>query len=144
MCFGKRFVTIILGDDSQTKVSCGFCERGCEGSTGTATVWEPSARIETGVISGKSTRYGIKYEVGYRTVSASNAFSNAELAESERVKQYALMVEVANKYFQDSFVNCKRKQVWSAGYHKNCIASSERAIKWHRLRLGMIEERDNK
>jgi len=41
MCFGKRLVTIILGDESQTKIACGFCERGHEGSTGIATVWEP-------------------------------------------------------------------------------------------------------
>ena len=141
MCFGKCFVTIVLGDGSQTQTSCGFCDHGYEGPRGTATVWEPHARVESGVITGVSTKNGPRYEVGSHTVEESAAFSTKETAELERERQYSLEVDRAKKWFEDSFVNCKKKQVWSAGYHKNCIASAERTISWHKLRLGMIEEK---
>lgn len=139
MCFGKLFVTIILGDDSQTKVSCGMCERGYEGSTGTATVWEPNARVESGLISGVSTKDGIRYEVDRHTVEEAKAFKTLEAAEIERERQYSIEVERAKEWFKQSFVNCSKKQVWSAGYHRNSIASSERNIEWHKLRLGLIK-----
>lgn len=139
MCFGKLFVTIILGDDSQTKVVCGMCERGWEGATGTATVWEPNARVESGVISGISTKYGIIYEVDSYTVEESKAFKTLEFAEMEKERRYEAEVDRSKHWFKDSFVNCSRKQVWSAGYHRNSIASLERNIEWHKLRLGLIK-----
>ncbi len=143
MCFGKRFVTIILGDESQTKIICGFCSHGLEEATGTATVWEPSARIGSGVISGVSIKDGIKYEVGWKTVSEHYVFSNESDAEVQREIQYNFEVERSKKWFENSFINCRTSQIWSAGYHKNCIASAEKTIQWHKLRLGMIKEKEN-
>lgn len=139
MCFGKRFVTLILGDESQTKSACGFCERGMEGSTGTATVWEPYAAVRSGVISGISTKDGIRYEVGYETIKEYEAFSTEADAQIECDKQYSLAKERAKEWFEKAFIDCKKKQIWSAGYHKNCIKSAERNIEWHQLRLGMIK-----
>lgn len=142
MCFGKCFVTIILGDGSQTQTSCGFCGQGYEGPSGTTTVWEPYARVEVGVISGLSTKNGPRYEVDYHTVEETAAFSTKEAAELERERRYSLEVDRAKKWFEDSFVHCKKSQVWSAGYHRKCIKSAEHTIRWHQYRLGLIKEKD--
>ncbi len=140
MCFGKRFVTIILGDESQTKISCGFCESGFEGSTGQATVWEPIAVVRVGTISGVSTSGGIKYEIGSELLYEHELFDNENDAQIQRAIKFKEVSETAKKYFEDSFVNCTKKQVWSAGYHKRCIESNKKNIEWHELRLGILKE----
>lgn len=144
MCFGKKVVTIILGDDSQTKIECGACERGMDRSTGFMTVWEPNARIESGKISGVSTKGQITYEIGYRNIYETSLFSKSEDAEAERKKQYEIEVERAKEWFKQSFHTCSKKQVWSARYHKDCIKRAERDIEWHQLRLGMIKIKEVK
>lgn len=141
MCFGKLFVTIILGDGSQTKIDCGFCEHGLERPSGVATTWEPDARVQSGIVTGISTRDGYRYEVGHRTIDDVDAFSSQVAAETERDLRYEIELERSKEWFKSSFINCKKKQIWSAGYHRGCIASAERTIEWHKLRLGMIEEK---
>ena len=139
MCFGKCFVTIILGDDSQEKIECGFCQRGMERPNGFATTWEPTSNVRSGVITGVSTKDGVRYEVGYRSIYEHETYSEPE-AELVRAAKFEEVKEQADRLFQESFVTAKKKQVWSAGYHRQCIEREERTIKWHKLRLGTIKE----
>lgn len=145
MCFGKRFVTIILGDDSQERIECGFCQRGLESPSGTATTWEPSAHILSGTITGVSSRDGLKYEVGfgYRSIYECELFPDEQSAESLRLVKFEEEKARADFWFMESFVTAKKKQVWSAGYHRECIKREKRTIEWHELRLGMIKESKN-
>lgn len=142
MCFGKCYVTIILGDDSQEKIECGFCQRGCDRPSGYATTWEPFAKVCSGVITGLSTKDGNRYEVGYRTINEHEIYTEAE---AQLVCQTKLKEETerAAFWFGESFVTAKKKQVWSAGYHRECIKREKRTIEWHELRLGMIKESKN-
>lgn len=140
MCFGKKFVTIILGDDSQEKIECGACQRGTERPSGFATVWEPSANILSGTITGVSTKDGIRYEVGYKTIRESEAFESDKEAEPYRLLKYEEEKSRADLWWQESFVNAKKKQIWSANYHRECIKREERTIEWHKYRLMKIKE----
>ncbi len=138
MCFGKLFVTVILGDDTQEKVECGFCQRGVERPSGYATTWEASATVHLGIITGVSTKDGIRYEVGYKSLFEHEIYSESE-AELVRVAKFEEAKEQAEKLFRDSFITATKKQVWSAGYHRENIKRAERNIEWHKLRLGMIK-----
>lgn len=140
MCFGKKFVTVILGDDSKVQTACGFCEREMEGSTGYATIWEPTAIIKSGQITGVSTKDGIKYEVNYNSLSEDEILTSQDAANAEYLFKLEEVKKQAQKWFNDSFVNCTKKQVWSAGYHKRCIEQAERTIEWHKAKLGMIKQ----
>lgn len=140
LCFGKRFVTIILGDDSQTKIQCGYCEKGCSGTTGFATVWEPMARVNSGTITGVSLRDGIRYEVGSKSLTESDLFAGEQDAESLRLAKFEEEKARAEEWFRESFIQAKKKQIWSAGYHRNNIKQLERSIEWHKLRLRMIKD----
>jgi len=141
MCFGKQFVTIILGDGSETKSECGMCSHGLDRATGQAKTWDAVALICSGEITGVSTREGIKYEVGYKSVYQHECFDSKELAEVERDKKQKECERRRDEWFKESFINCKKSQIWNAGYHKGCIEYNERQIEWHKARLGMIKER---
>jgi len=140
MCFGKQFVTIILGDDTQQKIECGYCSNGLERATGQATIWEPSAIIKSGEITGINRCDGWVYSIGFNSTKESEIFISKEDAEVERMKQLEGVTERAKKYFIDNFIQAKKKQVWSAGYHKNQIKHHEKSIEWHNARLGLINE----
>lgn len=141
MCFGKRFVTIILGDDSRTDSLCVMCSHGLECATGLAKTWEAVAVICSGEITGISTRDELKYEVGYKTISAVEVFDSEAAAIPVREEKQKETEERRDAWFKDSFVNCKKSQLWSAGYHRDCIKSAERTIQWHETRLNIIKER---
>ena len=141
MCFGKRFVTIILGDGAHEKSECGFCSHGLDYATGQSKTWEPVAFVRSGIISGVSSRDGIKYEVGYSTVRDSECFDSEEEAIPVRDAKLAEEIEMAAARFKESFVTCKKRQLWSTGYHREWVKYYERQIEWHKMRLGMIKER---
>lgn len=144
MCFGKRFVTIILGDESRTESECGMCSHGLDRATGQAKTWEASATIYSGIITGLSTREGMKYEVGYKSVYQHECFNSELEAIPTRDKKLKEAEAQRDQWFKDSFVNCKKSQLWSAGYHRSCIKDAERKIEWHQARLGMINDRAGK
>jgi hypothetical protein len=144
MCFGKLFVTIILGDDSQSKIECGFCQSGVDRPSGLATSWEPSATVHSGTITGVSSKDGVRYEVGNASLWEHECFQDEKEATLFRDVKFDEAKELAEKWFKESFVHAKKKQIWSAGYHRQSIASAERTISWHKLRLGMIAEAANK
>lgn len=141
MCFGKRIVTIILGDDSQTKIECGFCQRGTDRPSGMATTWEPSAITQSGTITGVSTRDGVKYEVGHKSINEYETYPTKEIAEIVRLAKFEEVQARADLWFKESFVTAKKKQIWSAGYNRDCIARAKRTIEWHESRLGMIADK---
>lgn len=140
MCFGKRFVEVILGDNSVVKSECGFCQRGCDRASGNMTIWTDFTEIRHGKITGISMRDGVRYEVGRETLWAYETYPTKEAAEIVYAEKDKEAKERAAECFRESFVNCTKKQIWSVGYHKGCIERAERTIEWHQSRLGMIKE----
>lgn len=139
MCFGKKIVTIILGNDSQEQIECGFCIKGFERPSGYATTWEANAVIHSGTITGISTKDGCRYEVGYHNIFQHETYDTLEQAELVRQVKLDEVIEQAKQWHLDNFKRAKQKQIWSAGYHRNQIKDAERTIEWHRDRLGMIK-----
>ncbi len=144
VCFGKRFVTVILGDDSQVKTECGYCSHGYDRPSGSAKVWEPNAILKNGTITGVSCKDGIRYEVGYTSLYEYELYDNESIAEEARKIRLEEEIKRAEVWFKESFVNCTKKQAWSAGYHRNQIKSAERNIEWHQARLCMINPQEVK
>ena len=144
MCFGKRFVTIILGNEESERIECGYCQKGYDRASGIATVWKPDAVVHKKEISGVSTKNGIRYELGYRSIEEHEIFTNEDDANIEREKRYKLEVERSDRWFKDNFVNAKKNQVWSTGYHRRCIKDAKKTISWHEARLCMIKDKVDK
>lgn len=142
MCHGKRVITLILGNGEHETSECGFCSHGVDRPSGFAKAWEPTAEVRAGVITGVSQRDGNRYEFNYETRYEHELFETREAAELACEVRRKEVKEQAEAHFRDSFIQAKKKQIWSNGYHKNCIAAAERSIEWHRLRLGMIAKKN--
>ena len=145
MCFGKRRVTVILGNDEQVVTECGYCQAGIDPPTGYSTTWEPRATVSAEKVLGiRRSDDGWRYEVGYQSVLEDQIFLTRE--EAEPVAAEKLKIETERKALleRDHFITATKKQVWSAGYHLNRIKDHERQIGWHKMRLCMIEEKKTK
>jgi len=136
VCFGKRQVTVILGDDSNVVVPCKYCDNGYEGPRGYVTEYEYCKdvkpvtidKITTEESSDGADQYCMDGHYGYypdKTLFRTK--EEAEIVATERAKQY--------KRDQDTrAIHIKKEQnktyTWNAGYHmreaKRDRASAER------------------
>jgi len=144
MCFGKCFVTIILGDDSKEKIECGACGHGVHSPSGQMKIWEPSSVTHSGLIAGiEKDDEAWSYKIGYRNLKEHELFNSKEEAEPKRLKEFERCEKTAETWYEDSFISTKKKQIWSASYHRDSIKRSKRSIGWHEMRLMKIKEKKN-
>ena len=142
MCDGKCFVTIILGNGEHQEIQCGYCQRGIDPPSGKATTWGPESKIQSGSVSGIEQGYDhFRYKVNYHSLEEHELFDNEDDAKPIRDEKLKQEIERSKLWFRDNFINAKKKQVWSAGYHKKCIEDAERTIDWHKMRLCMIKDK---
>ena len=142
MCFGQKQVTIILGDDSRVESVCGYCAHGIYKASGVSKTWEPMAVVCSGEVTGVSLSRDDcwQYQVAHASLDENEIFTDLAVAEEERVIRLKVVTEQADIYFKESFVTATRKQIWDAGYHRECIKREERTIEWHRARLCLIKD----
>ena len=70
VCFGKRKVAIILGNDERIETECGHCSHGMDRPSGVARTWGVHSAIVEGEITGVTKEYdGWRYCGPGRTVS---------------------------------------------------------------------------
>ncbi len=144
MCFGKRKVTVILGNEERVESACGYCSHGIDSPSGQSKTWQPNASIGFGPIKGiRQGSEGWVYEIGYHTLNQDELFISRE--EAEPVMERRLEEERARRklWERDSFINATKKQIWSVGYHRSQIADHKRRMAWHEMRLCMIKERES-
>jgi hypothetical protein len=142
VCYGKRSVKIIFGNGEEHDTICGYCSHGIESATGVATTWEPFAEVRSGEITGVAVLNGIiTYQIGHSNFAESDVYSTREAADLVCVETFEKCKKQSEVWFRDSFIQCKKNQTWSAGYHKSSIADAQRRIEWHKSRLDMIAEK---
>jgi hypothetical protein len=143
ICFGKIFVTLILGNGEHQKIMCDSCTHGIGTyPSGMSSVWEVrSAVIESTVDGIKKEGDGWTYRVNHRDLHAFKIFIDKGLAEAEREKQH-VEADVARKKMQDEqWLDKKRKLTYSAQYHRAALARLDREGEYHRKMLMMIKEK---
>jgi hypothetical protein len=57
-CFGKKFLTVILGDDSVVTVECPECRKGYYGSSGTILSYDYETSVELCRVEGVEIKLG--------------------------------------------------------------------------------------
>ena len=147
ICFGKLFVTLILGNGEQQAIQCDACGHGYESPRGVVGEYRAESRVEEGVITGMSwDSYHEKWCVTVNGHARDNLFTSLEEAEAARARMHAEQEESARKNWEEQLDNKKRRHTWSAHYHRSCLADLERRAKHHRDRLAdpRIRERKEK
>ena len=142
ICFGKLRVAIILGNGEHVNTECGHCSAGIDPPSGYSTTWKPHAYLVNGPVTGVTREYdGWKYTVGGYTVHECELFTTGKEASPVMESKLKEETERREAYERDHFITATKKQVWSAGYHRDRIADCERTMDWHKMRLCMTKEK---
>jgi hypothetical protein len=138
LCFGKLFVTIILGNNEQQKVECDACGRGYEGPTGRTHEYTPYSAVLPVTVTGM-VRYYEDWHIGVGShsvrLSDRRLFTNAEEAEARRAELHTVAEHNAKMSFESQFRGRKKDATWMAAYHRKCLADLQRQVKWHEAKL---------
>lgn len=144
VCFGKRSVIVILGNETSETVLCDYCVKGFEGPSGTVIEYGAESRVETHIVSG--FHYGrdgweIFLERGHcERMIEGNLFFDKESAEARRIFLHAECKKQSQADFESQFESARRKITWTAGYHRNQIRDLEKKIAWHVAKLSTYKE----
>ena len=143
-CFGKTYLTVILGDDSQVKIWCVSCTiRGFnyeDISTGYVSYYEwyaePQLRTITGMeVSPSKIEYRSEAGSGsYYRLEDENTFDTEEEA---KIKANQLSAE----HNEEELAKIHRKEknnrtwAWNVHYHRDGIKRAERDLAYHQSKF---------
>jgi hypothetical protein len=145
-CFGKKFVTVILGDDSRVTIDCAGCSSGFDPPRGSIYYYKWSVNVEQIIIEGvEINKNKNKEEVRYRYNSCYIADSNKVFSDKKQAEEKAM--ELIEEHNQDELkkINSKEKSnrswAWNAHYHRNCIRNCEKDLMYHKEKLNSAESK---
>jgi hypothetical protein len=139
-CFGKRFLRVILGDDSQVTVECPECCRGYEGPQGVVGTYDYIASVEPEIVSGLEKDWRDEREViVYRFNHHSGVVETDCFATKEEAEQRASVLAKEQAEQEAKRLASKEKPnkswAWNATYHRGEIRRAERDLIYHRSKL---------
>ena len=141
VCFGKRSVVVILGNDEQVQTPCDYCGKGWDGPRGVEIVHEWIAEPMLVTVAGVRTDAdGEKQSVDYRFYNnyigrEDDVFTTKEEAQvrcSEKANEHAEEERRRRECLKE---NATKSFSWHVGYHRRCIKQAERNLEWHRSRV---------
>ncbi|MDD5375761.1 hypothetical protein [Acidithiobacillus sp.] len=147
VCYGKRCVTLILGNDDKIELPCDYCRRGYEEPRGTKTEYEFTSGAEQETVDEvriEETSKGRKVEYltfDHHVVREDEAYATKEEAE-ERCKQL-----IAERMHDEATraehikANQAKSYSWNAGYHMREAKREEESAARHRARAKLCKER---
>jgi hypothetical protein len=119
ICFGKKSVTLILGNGEHVPVECEGCGLGYNGPQGTIQARAPASGVRDEIISGMTLRGGEWiFEVGHERINSRDIFTDLALAEAKRAELHAEA---------------------EARYHREQIARCEQTLAWHKAKLSVAK-----
>ena len=138
-CFGKKELTVIMGDDSRVIIPCTGCSSGYNPPTGFMQHYQYRATVQEKTITGieirsdRETEYQVDNNHHYKE---SYCFDSKEQAEKKATE----LVEQHNKEEKDKLYS-KAKQNkswnWNATYYRGKIRDAEKTIKHATEALGI-------
>ena len=139
-CFGKKYLTVILGDDSQVTIDCAGCASGYDPPKGYVTyrkqdVDVSQVTIDRVEINPDYVEYGFdRAGCGIRIAKDTEIFATKEEAEI-RAKELS---EEWNKEQHDK-IHRKEKNnrtwSWHVHYHRRQIRDAEQTIEYAKAKL---------
>lgn len=150
ICFGKRKVTVILGDETAIETPCDFCGLGNPFSRGVVTEYESTARVEPVVITsvratesteGRCIEYGGLNGYVYHPEDLFSDEAAAMARAEEKQKEYQASADERSDAGQK---HCRQKLSWSVGYHRREAARNRKDAEYHEGRAVICQARIRK
>jgi len=135
-CFGKKFLTVILGDNSKVTIDCAGCARGYEPPKGYVIYYEWGVDVREVTIQ----RMEIKPdEVTYGFWDCYSAETDRIFSTKEEAEKRAL--ELVEEHNKEELARIYRKEKnnhtwsWNVHYHRDCIRRAEKDLIYHKAKL---------
>lgn len=144
-CFGKKYLTVIMGDDSQVTVDCVACGGGVHnGSSGVIETYDYEICVVKKIITGMEvspvkTEY--KSHTHCDTVCSSWVTLKEEdifLTEPEAVARASILKSIQEKEEAERLTqkqDHRRTWSWNAHYHRDCIRRANKDLAYHTAKL---------
>lgn len=139
-CFGKRFLTVILGDDSQVQIDCAGCSRGFDRPSGQVSHYETVIGAEVHTITGIEQR--IENGLIKVTYRSSNFSLDEDRVFADKEHALAMSESLKNAHEQDEknrYENLKHSRTrtwsWHVHYHRKYIRDLEKQMEYHKGKL---------
>lgn len=149
ICFGKKKVTLILGDDSEVECECDFCGKGYQHAIGYVIEHDWVAEPKQITIDGISIdHYGDKRTIRYSYLNYclydEDVFDTEEEAKIQCDKKTTEHNENVRKNLYSRAQSSHKSYSWSVGYSKREIKEAQRRIEWHQAKIKEIEPKIRK
>jgi hypothetical protein len=147
VCFGKKSVTVILGNEDEVVVPCSFCGHGYEPPSGVVSEYRIEPGTDFHIITGRDIHEGETTKItycldgGYRE-EQDNIFSTKE----EALAASAKMCE--NEKTERETKSCYLKKdatksfAWNAGYHLREAKRLREQIAYHERMAVLCKAKD--
>ena len=135
-CFGKLYLTVILGDDSKVTIDCAGCSRGMQPSTGRISYYEWKVDVKEVTVERIEIKQdGVTYGFwNHYCADNDKIFSTKEEAEKRALE----LVEEHNKEELEKIYRKEKNNrtwSWNAYYHRDCIRRAEKDLIYHNAKL---------
>ena len=132
-CFGKKYLTVILGDDSKVTIDCAGCAAGYDPPKGYVEYYKQFFNVSEITIDGvEMDRQKVQYKFGgslcsYHIADGEDVFSSKEAAEA-RAK------ELAEEHNKQELERIHRKEKnnrtwsWHVHYYRKMIRNAKKEI----------------
>lgn len=139
-CFGKKFLTVILGNDERVTIDCECCRQGYLGSQGTLAVGQYRADVSFERITRKEQRAGedVNYSVGGYSIKQNDIFILKEDAQA-RASEMASdnRADEMRRFYAKE--NSARTWAWNATYHRNNVKRLKQELAYHESKLDVAK-----
>jgi len=147
VCYGKKQVVLVLGNDDTVTLDCDYCGKGYEGPRGYVMeyrwVAEPELITITEVEISDSLEHGetIKYRTNYYSIKNCDIFDTREEA---LVRCEVIAKELAEQQStraEHIKANVKKTFSWNAGYHMRVVKRAQKDIEYHQAKAVLCKQR---
>ena len=147
VCFEKRKVTLILGNDDRVELPCDYCGKGNLGvPTGHETEYQAMSKPELITITGvhtEATYEGekVEYHQNCYVYHEDKVFATKEeaLEKGEELKEAHIEEMKQRKDWLKKDVN--KSFAWNAGYHLREAKRNEKDMEYHKKKAVLCKER---
>lgn len=136
VCFGRKEVTLILGDNNSMVLPCGYCGHGLDEPRGYTTEYEYVARAEHAIITKvESVTDGLgeqrRYYFGGRYAAIEDLFDTEVAAVARCVVKIAVREREENTRPDRIKAHQAQSYAWNAGYHIRQAAQHRKQAEYH-------------
>lgn len=149
VCYGNRYVTVVLGNDEQVQTPCDYCGKGYEGAKGYVIEREWTAEVKQIVLDGKEVTENadgrkVEYRYGHHILHDGIIWDTHEEAQQARLK-------IAEQHHLDEMERLQRGKEnnvksysWHVGYHQRQLKEAERQAEYHKTKITFMKEKAKK